>query len=78
MNLFRPYLESYKGFKTRYLKVLLVKDAPFVRLPNKVKGLTWEQLDADDRVSWDILNQLPRRVNYKEVIVAFFAYFQKV
>ncbi|RDX85577.1 hypothetical protein CR513_33216, partial [Mucuna pruriens] len=28
MNLFRPYLESYKGFKTRYVKVLPMKDAP--------------------------------------------------
>ncbi|RDX90028.1 hypothetical protein CR513_28154, partial [Mucuna pruriens] len=30
MNLFCPYLESYKGFKTRYVKVLPMKDAPLI------------------------------------------------
>ncbi|RDX78196.1 hypothetical protein CR513_41561, partial [Mucuna pruriens] len=31
MNLFRPYLESYKGFKTHNVKELLVKDAPLTK-----------------------------------------------
>ncbi|RDY10832.1 hypothetical protein CR513_04581, partial [Mucuna pruriens] len=29
MNLFRPYLKSYRGFKNRYVKVVPVKDAPY-------------------------------------------------
>ncbi|RDX75956.1 hypothetical protein CR513_44099, partial [Mucuna pruriens] len=49
MNLFCPYLESYKGFKTRYVKVLPVKDAPLTmdgepipwywHMPNQVEGM---------------------------------------
>ncbi|RDX89434.1 hypothetical protein CR513_28838, partial [Mucuna pruriens] len=75
MNLFRPYLDSYKGFKTHHVKVLPIKDAPLTmdgepipwywRLPNWVQGLSSKDLNADDK--------LPRGVNYKEVVAASFA-----
>ncbi|RDX57901.1 hypothetical protein CR513_62823, partial [Mucuna pruriens] len=69
MNLFFPYLDSYKGFKTRYVKVLPVKDTPLTmdgepipwywRLPNRVQGLSSKDLNVDDKVRLGILNQLP-------------------
>ncbi|RDY07507.1 hypothetical protein CR513_08369, partial [Mucuna pruriens] len=63
---------------TWYVKVLLMGDASFTmdggpipwywHLPNRVKGLNQEKLDVEDQVSWDILNQLPRGMNCKEVV----------
>ncbi|RDX64125.1 hypothetical protein CR513_57353, partial [Mucuna pruriens] len=82
MNLFLPYLESYKGSKTHYVKMLPMKDAPYygrgahplvLAHAKPGTGLSSGDLSVKDQVSWGILNQLPRGVNYKEMVVTSFA-----
>ncbi|RDY02534.1 hypothetical protein CR513_14005, partial [Mucuna pruriens] len=83
MNLFRPYLESYKGFKTHYIKIVPIKGASLTmdgkpipwywHIPNQVQGLSLEDLSVGDQVSWGIVNRLPRSVNCKEVVADSFA-----
>ncbi|RDX67931.1 hypothetical protein CR513_53132, partial [Mucuna pruriens] len=68
---------TIQAFKTICSALSILPTAPilfssYTRLPNKVKGLTRGQLQADGRASWDILNQLPRGINYKEVVAASF------
>ncbi|RDX93692.1 hypothetical protein CR513_24001, partial [Mucuna pruriens] len=74
-----PLHGVFQGFKTRYIKIVPIKGASltmdgepipwYLRIPNQVQGMSLEDLNAGDQVSWGILNRLPHGVNCKEVVV---------
>ncbi|RDX73064.1 hypothetical protein CR513_47367, partial [Mucuna pruriens] len=64
MNLFCPYLESYKGLKTRYIKIIPIKSASLTmdeesipwywHIPNRVQGLSLEDLNVGDQADYNL------------------------
>ncbi|RDY10808.1 hypothetical protein CR513_04609, partial [Mucuna pruriens] len=81
-SLFNAYATYYKGIKGRLIKVKAIGEARFNtnsrplplywKLPDKFKGLYKGQLSLEDRVDLQLLEELPRGMNYKELVAPTF------
>ncbi|RDX86015.1 hypothetical protein CR513_32691, partial [Mucuna pruriens] len=77
-GLFTSYTASYKGFKSRFIKIKAAEVGHFCvdprplplywREPSKYKGLVRSQLPLEARVNLQILDSLPRGINYKDIV----------
>ncbi|RDX65816.1 hypothetical protein CR513_55491, partial [Mucuna pruriens] len=77
-SLFSAYTISYKGFKSRFIKIRAIDGGLFCadsrplplywREPLKFGGLLRSQLSLKVRVNLQLLDELPRRMNCKEIV----------
>ncbi|RDY10966.1 hypothetical protein CR513_04429, partial [Mucuna pruriens] len=77
-GLFTSYTSSYKGFKSRFVKIKAAEKGHFYvnprplplywREPSKFKGLVRSQLPLEVKVDLQILDCLPRRMNCKDIV----------
>ncbi|RDY00191.1 hypothetical protein CR513_16657, partial [Mucuna pruriens] len=77
-SLFSTYTTSYKGFKSRFVKIKAVGGGRFCadprslalywREPLKFKGLLRSQLSLEVRVDLQLLDELPQGMNCKEIV----------
>ncbi|RDY10309.1 hypothetical protein CR513_05176, partial [Mucuna pruriens] len=77
-GLFTSYTASYKGFKSRFVKIKAAEVGCFCldprplplywREPPKFKGLVRSQLSLEAKVDLQLLDSLPRGMNCKDIV----------
>ncbi|RDX62833.1 hypothetical protein CR513_58795, partial [Mucuna pruriens] len=77
-GLFTSYTASYKGFKSRFVKIQALETSHFCidsrplplywREPSKFKGLVRSQLHLEAKVDLQILDSLPRGMNCRDIV----------
>ncbi|RDY14227.1 hypothetical protein CR513_00737, partial [Mucuna pruriens] len=77
-SLFTAYTASYKGFKDRFLKIRALTEGSlctdgqpmplYWRLPLKASGTQKSRLSREEKVTLQLLDELPRGMNCKEIV----------
>ncbi|RDX81519.1 hypothetical protein CR513_37792, partial [Mucuna pruriens] len=77
-GLFTSYTASYKGFKSRFVKIKAAEAGHFCidprplplywREPSKFKGLARSQLSLDAKVDLQLLDSLPRGMSCRDIV----------
>ncbi|RDY14226.1 hypothetical protein CR513_00739, partial [Mucuna pruriens] len=77
-SLFSAYTVSYKGFKGRFLKIRALTEGSlctdgqpmplYWRLPLKASGTHKSRLSPEEKVTLQLLDELPRGMNCKEIV----------